>query len=98
MDKILNIVKTLEKSESLDDQYYYTLIHDSVAALLDREINQLFQLLYRIDISEQAVKKVFLENNDKTHISEQLTHLIIERIKQKIALRKKYSPKDNPEY
>ena len=50
MDKILNIVKTLEKSESLDDQYYYTLIHDSVAALLDREINQLFQCDRAVEI------------------------------------------------
>jgi len=97
MDKILNIVNDLEKSESLDDQYYFKLIHESVASLLDREINQLFQLLYRIDISEQAVKKVFLDNADKTLISEQLTYLIIERIKQKIELRKKYSSKNNPE-
>jgi hypothetical protein len=81
----------VEESSTLDEQAYYSMINKQVVHLLDHDINQLFNILYRIDISEHRVKDIFQHHNEQEAIAEQLTLLIIERLKQKIALRKKYS-------
>ncbi len=91
MNDIVTKIISLQESSALEDIYYYTIIHERVAYLLDQEINQLFQLLYRIDIAESSVKNIFLSHEGKEHISKELTLLILERLKQKIELRQKYS-------
>jgi hypothetical protein len=84
-------IMQLEQSSAWDEQAYCILINQQVTHLLDHDINQLFNILYRIDISEHRVKDTFQHHNEHEAIAKQLTLLIIERLKQKIALRKKYS-------
>lgn len=93
MEDLIAKITSLEQISSLDDEYYVKLIQDRVSYLLDHEINNLFQILYKIDISEHKVKSVFQNSSEQKNISIQLTALIIERLKQKIVLRKKYSSK-----
>lgn len=60
--------------------------------LLSNNINQVLNILYRIDVSEAKVKQAFkLMAQDE--IADQLAILIIYRVKQKIEIRNKYSGK-----
>lgn len=91
MKDLLISLQSLKESSMLNDLSYHQMIQEKVLYLLEHEISLLFQLLYRIDISEEKVKLVFQEYNETINVSEQLTVLIIDRLKQKIDLRTKYS-------
>ena len=91
MKDLLISLQSLKESSILNDLSYHQMIQEKVLYLLEHEISLLFQLLYRIDISEEKVKLVFQEYNETINVSEQLTVLIIDRLKQKIDLRTKYS-------
>ena len=91
MKDLLISLQSLKESSILNDLSYHKMIQEKVLYLLEHEISLLFQLLYRIDISEEKVKLVFQEYNETINVSEQLTVLIIDRLKQKIDLRTKYS-------
>lgn len=91
MNDIFTQISRLKDSSLLDDEHYYNIIHEKVSYLLNHEINLLFQLLYRIDIPEHQVKQVFHAHRAQDDISKELTLLIIKRLKEKIALRQKYS-------
>lgn len=91
MKDLLISLQSLKESTILNDLSYHNMIREKVLYLLEHEISLLFQLLYRIDISEEKVKLVFQEYNETINVSEQLTVLIIDRLKQKIDLRNKYS-------
>lgn len=91
MKDLLISLQSLKESTILNDLSYHNMIREKVLYLLEHEISLLFQLLYRIDISEEKVKLIFQEYNETINVSEQLTVLIIDRLKQKIDLRNKYS-------
>lgn len=57
--------------------------------LLDNNYNLLINTLYRIDISEKKLAKLFSSKN-KEYIPEKLADLIIERQIEKIYFRKRY--------
>jgi hypothetical protein len=63
-------------------------IRKYIAYLLDNDLNTLYSLLYRIDVSEQKAKDCFGKNNSS--IAEGLSYLIIDRLKEKVESRKKY--------
>lgn len=58
-----------------------------VSDLLDKDFALFLQLMYRIDISETALKEAMT----KESYLEEITELIILREKQKVFYRKKYS-------
>jgi len=58
---------------------------------LDHDFDGLLNALYRIDISESKVKEA-LGSTNSGEISSALAELIIEREKQKVMTRLKYSP------
>lgn len=60
-----------------------------VSYLLDRDMSRLLLALYRIDVSEQKVKKVLAEA-EPSKIADSITDLIIERELQKVETRLKY--------
>jgi hypothetical protein len=93
MEDLLANIYSLTNSKDLNNELYYHMIHERIQYLLEYEINQLFHVLYRIDIAEITVKKIFQDNADSSEISKQLTLEVIKRIKQKIELRNKYSSK-----
>jgi hypothetical protein len=57
--------------------------------MLDNNYDQLVNMLYRIDVSEEKLNELFGSKN-RTYIPSALADLIIERQLQKIHFRKKY--------
>ena len=57
-----------------------------ISILLDRDMQRLFNVLYRIDVNESKVKLAFTADKPAWEIA----GLIIERELQKVASRKKY--------
>jgi hypothetical protein len=73
--------KTLEEFKA-----YLT---DRLASLLDNKYNTLINILYRIDVPEDKLSKLFAEQN-RDFIPAALADLIIERSLQKVRFRQKY--------
>jgi hypothetical protein len=62
----------------------------AVAHLLQTNTQKLFGLLYRHDVSEKLLRQALLAE-DSRQIAENIAKLVIEREKQKIEMRRKYS-------
>ncbi len=76
---------------SEDDAYRaYELLRQMLSKvilrLVDRDMNRLMQILYRVDVSEEKVKRAF--QGEFSEIPIQLADLIIERQLQKVFTRK----------
>lgn len=69
-----------------------SMLEEQLAAqinyLIEKDFNRLLNLLYRIDVSEDKIKKALLDNTDPA--GELIAQLIIERQLQKITSRKKF--------
>lgn len=59
--------------------------------LLEKDTATLWNGLYRIDVSENKVKEIFIGVPDSGEIAQKLCNLIIERLIQKMNIRRKYS-------
>ncbi|HUB59059.1 MAG TPA: hypothetical protein VL978_00070 [Puia sp.] len=64
---------------------------ERVNTLIMDDFNRLVQLLYRIDVSEEKLKKLLKENTG-TDAGLLIARLILERQWQKIETRRKYRP------
>jgi len=73
--------------ESLEDFRQY--LTEKLKVLLDERFDTLVNILYRIDISEKKLSKLFSGDN-RDSIPSVLADLIIDRQLQKIRLRKLY--------
>ena len=91
MNDFFLALNDLEKTNSWNDDCGYTFIHRGISELMSRDVQLLFQLLYRIDVKESLVKEVFQHSEQPDHIIHELTLLIIERLKQKAEIRRNYS-------
>lgn len=91
MDDLLSKINALDKTTSWNDESIYDVIHQGIAELLARDLQQLFQLLYRIDIKENLVKDAFEQSGQSNDVAARLTDLIIIRLKQKAEIRRFYS-------
>ena len=60
-----------------------------LAFLLDNKYDILINILYRIDVPEDKLNKIFSERN-RDYIPKALANLIIERSLQKVRFRQKY--------
>lgn len=65
-----------------------------IGQLITGNPEQLFSLLYRLDISEQKIKKVLNEGNE---IPFQLANLVYERQLEKVAWRKHFKDQQQPD-
>jgi predicted DNA-binding protein YlxM (UPF0122 family) len=91
MDDLLSKIKALDNTTSWNEEAIYDTIHQGVSDLLARDIEQLFQLLYRIDVKENLVQDAFQEAHQSNDIAARLTDLIIIRLKQKAEIRRRYA-------
>lgn len=70
----------------------------NLAAFLNKLINQDFEklvmILYRLDVNEKKIKDLLAEKND-TDAGLVIAQAIIDRQKQKIEARKKYTPPEH---
>lgn len=87
---ITSIVKK-EDYTTLDEFKKY--LSHRLADLLDNNFNLLINTLYRIDIDEIKLKKIF-SSDSRVYIPDALAGLIIERQIQKIYWRNKYKHGD----
>ena len=91
MDDLLSKINALDKTTSWNEESIYDVIHQGIAELLARDLEQLFQLLYRIDIKENLVKDAFEQAGQSNEVAARLTDLIIIRLQQKAEIRRRYS-------
>jgi len=73
--------KTLEE--------FKVYLTDRLTFLLDNKYDTLINILYRIDVPEDRLSKLFAEPN-RDYIPSALADLIIERSLQKVRFRQKY--------
>ncbi len=73
-----------------EKQYSIKELEINILSILREDFNMLVNILYRIDVKESKVKEAFKLHND-TEIAKQLAQLVVERISQKIEIRKKYN-------
>ena len=65
------------------------ILHETVYKLIQEKFAEYLNLLYIIDVSEHAIKK--LDGSDTLQLSEEVTFLILKREWQKVWFRHKYS-------
>ncbi len=82
----------LEQADTLtlDDVRHFLI--PKITALLDRNPALLMHILYRVDVAERDVKRIFAESSP-TDISPHLANLLIERQLLKLQIRRKYREK-----
>ena len=77
--------------KTLDEFKAY--LADKLALLLDNKYDTLINILYRIDVAEDKLSKLFTEQNHD-YIPTALADLIIERSLQKVRFRQKYKNRE----
>lgn len=84
----------LQLNESITEEKIKTLIAAKINDLIRYDFPQLTQLLYRIDINEQRLKKLLNEAGEKD-AAEIIAELIMERQMQKFESRKRFKANDD---
>ena len=91
-----------EKDFKLDESYFalsheliisydqaHVMMRTVIEDLMAKDFTGLLNVLYRIDVSEQQLKKALVEDNDNP--ASIITQMIFDRQLQKVKTRKKYS-------
>ncbi|MDB5273077.1 MAG: hypothetical protein JWO58_1444 [Chitinophagaceae bacterium] len=91
MNDFFLALNDLEKTNSWNDDHAYDFIHRGISKLMSRDVQLLFQLLYRIDVKESLVKEIFQDSTQQDDLIHKLTLLVIARLKQKAEIRRNYS-------
>jgi hypothetical protein len=89
--KLSELINTYLVAKNSDDEFK-TKLSSIILELLMHNTSQLYQVLYRIDVKEEKVKNAFVDNPLAEIAAERISTLIIERQKEKIQWREKYSP------
>ncbi|HSY61435.1 MAG TPA: hypothetical protein VK796_06135 [Cytophaga sp.] len=74
-----------------DVSVFKTNLTKQLHFLLEKDTATLWNGLYRIDVSENKVKEIFQGIPDSNDIANKLCALIVERLIQKMIIRRKYS-------
>ncbi|MCS5491421.1 hypothetical protein [Algoriphagus limi] len=79
-----------ELPPQFDEEQAVKIIAKAVGELLDRDLEKLLQICYRIDLSEQRLKEILHESAPDL-VAEDLARALWERQKQKAEIWKRYS-------
>ena len=84
----LQIEETVSERSSAEQlELLVTFIDD----LIRNDFNRLLSILYRVDISEEKLKRMLAENKDtQVRSAELIAQLLVEREQEKIISRAKY--------
>lgn len=82
--------------EGFDEAKAVSLLTQAVRQLLDQNLERLLQICYRIDLSENTLKKILSESPPE-QLASDLAQALWERQKQKIVLRRRYSGAEGAE-
>jgi len=85
LDRQLNIVEKDELKHQLILHINYLLLND---------FNRLVQILYRVDVSEQKLKRL-LQENPQTDAAIIIADLLMERQEEKIRIKQTFRNDDN---
>lgn len=80
---------------SADDEQVLEVLTDRIGELLARQPDYLMSMLYRLDVSEQAVRSAL---NDDQHPAQALAQLVLQRQRQRLATKKKYKQEPLDEF
>jgi hypothetical protein len=82
--------------EGFDEAKAVFLLTQAVRQLLDQNLERLLQICYRIDLSENTLKKILSESPPE-QLASDLAQALWDRQKQKIVLRRRYSGTEDSE-
>ncbi len=82
--------------EGFDEDKAVSLLTQAVRQLLDQNLERLLQICYRVDLSENLLKKILAESPPEL-LATDLAQALWDRQKQKIELRRRYSGTEGSE-
>jgi hypothetical protein len=85
-----------ELREEFDEEKALEVITKALRQLLDKNLERLLQICYRVDLSENTLKKILSESPPE-QLASDLALALWERQKQKIVLRRRYSGTEGAE-
>ena len=90
--KALQQVHNLLNIQSTNDETFETLAAH-LEHLLNNDFNGLLSILYRVDVSEQKIKRALAKNKANQSAGETIANLLVERQMQKLKFRSEYNKK-----
>jgi hypothetical protein len=88
-DTILELYKTTDDG-LVHSSEWYRLLSEAVNDLVLHDFNGLIQILYRLDVSEEKIRRALLQNTG-IDAAVLITNLLLERQLQRLATRKEFS-------
>lgn len=82
-----------EISAKHSEQEQFEILASYLDHLIQSDFSRLLNILYRIDVSEEKLKKALAENQNKISAGRIIATLLIERENEKIKIRAKYTNK-----
>ena len=79
--------------EKISFEELQSLLSGHINTLIQKDFQKLLTILYRIDVSEEKLKKLLLQSD--VEAGKIIADLIIERQIQKIKTRQQFSQRDN---
>ncbi|MCP3933104.1 MAG: hypothetical protein GY705_28875 [Bacteroidetes bacterium] len=80
--------------DQLSEEELFDMLADEIAYMIERNLEYLFSLMYRLDIDENKVNKA-LSPRAEEPANIGLTRLVLERQRQRIKTKKYYKQKPN---
>jgi hypothetical protein len=79
-----------EVTENFSEEKAIVILSKAISQLMDRDLERLLQICYRIDLSENKLKQI-LHESEPEYMAADLAKALWERQKQKVEIRRKYS-------
>ena len=79
-----------EVKEEFSEEKAMEILAKAISQLMDRNLERLLQICYRIDLSENKLKQI-LHESEPDHVAMDLAKALWNRQKQKVEIRRRYS-------
>lgn len=89
----IELVSQIQTEPELQSTVLFQELAEQINALIRTDFEQLVRLLYRMDVSEEKLRRLLKENPD-TDAGELIAKLMIERQHQKIQVRTAFKQED----
>lgn len=79
-----------EIKEDFSEEKALEILTKAISQLMDRNLERLLQVCYRVDLAENKLKQI-LHESEPDQVAADLAKALWDRQKQKVEIRKKYS-------
>ncbi|WP_026953103.1 hypothetical protein [Algoriphagus mannitolivorans] len=79
-----------ENSEDFSEEKAIGILAKAISQLMDRNLERLLQICYRIDLPEHRLKQI-LHESEPDRVALDLAQALWDRQKQKVEIRRRYS-------